>query len=83
MDTATETSSLNSEQQGKQDEARKRFRHAALTSVLILCSLWCGALVLGAWHHDGRVPGQLSRLFFSLWWHKQASDPSLLFTYLQ
>jgi hypothetical protein len=66
MALATETSSLSdSEQQGQQDEAaRTRFRHAAVTSVLILCSLWFGALVLGAWHHDGRVPGQLSRLFF-------------------
>ena len=62
---ATDPSSLihenrinNNSQQ--RDEGRKRFRHAAITSVLILCSLWCGALVLGAWHHDGRVPGQLS-----------------------
>jgi len=42
-----------------QDEARKRFRHAAITSVLVLFCVWCGALVLGAWHHDGRVPGGL------------------------
>lgn len=47
---------LNQKQQQGQDEARKRFRHAATTSVLILLGLWFGALVLGAWHHDGRVP---------------------------